>query len=110
MLTSAAIGAGDRWPVGCALLVVVVLSLLLWAILWILVWRLFGTEGFADFQQNIKLRLVIRPCFSAIHNGRRRIAAAGFNSLDRTGNTGRIGLGHSHAPHVDELPKFIGNI
>ena len=36
------------------MLVVVLLSLLLWAILWILLWRLFGAEGVADFQQNIK--------------------------------------------------------
>jgi hypothetical protein len=110
MLTSAAIGAGDRWPVGCALLVAVLLSLFLWAILWILLWRLFGTEGVADFQQNIKHRLVIRSCFSATHNGRRGIAAAGFAGLHRTGNTGLIGLAHSRAPHLDELPKFIGNI
>ena len=48
--------------------------MLLWAILWILLWRLFGTEGVADFQQNIKRRLVIRSCFLAIHNGRRGIA------------------------------------
>ena len=54
MLTSTAIGAWDRLPVGCAVLVVVLLSLLLWAILWILLWRLFGAEGVADFQQNIK--------------------------------------------------------
>jgi hypothetical protein len=84
MLTSAAIGAGDRWPVGCALLVAVLLSLLLWAILWILLWRLFGTEGVADFQQNIKRRLVIRSCFSPIHNGRRGIAplSVGHQSPD----------------------------
>jgi hypothetical protein len=110
MLTSAAIGAGDRWPVRCALLVAVLLSLLLWAILWILLWRLFATKGVTDFQQNIKRRLVIRSCFSAIHRGRRGIAAAGFNGLHRTGNTGLIGLAHSRAPHLDELPKFIGNI
>ena len=54
MLTSTAIVAGDRWPVGCAVLVVILISLLLWAILWILLWRLFGAEGVADFQQNIK--------------------------------------------------------
>jgi len=88
MLTSAAIGAGDRWPVGCALLVAVLLSLLLWAILWILLWRLFGTEGVTDFQQNIKRRLVIRSYFSAIHSGCRGIAAAGFNGLHRTRDTG----------------------
>ena len=110
MLTSAAIGAGDRWPVGCALLVAVLLSLLLWAILWILLWQLFSTKGITDFQQNIKRRLVIRSCFSAIHRGRRRIAAAAFNGLHRTGNTGLIGLAHSRAPYLDELPKFIGNI
>src|SRR6516162_521494 len=54
MLTSTAIGAWDRLPVGCAVLVVILISLLLWAILWILLWRLFGAEGVADFQQNIK--------------------------------------------------------
>ena len=85
MLTSAAIGAGDRWPVGWALLVAVLLSLLLWAILWILLWRLFGTEGVADFQQNIKRRLVIRPCFSAIHNGRR--VAGVIHNQSQTGLT-----------------------
>ena len=36
------------------MLVVILISLLLWAILWILLWRLFGAEGVADFQQNIK--------------------------------------------------------
>jgi len=54
MLASTAIGAWDRLPVGCAVLVVILISLLLWAILWILLWRLFGAEGVADFQQNIK--------------------------------------------------------
>ena len=110
MLTSAAIGAEDRWPVGCALLVTVLLSLLLWAILWILLWGLFGTEGVADSQQNIKHRLAICSCFSAIRNGRRGIAAAGLNRLHRTGNTRLIGLAHSRAPHLDELPKFNRNI
>jgi hypothetical protein len=85
MITSAAIGAGDRWPVGCALLVAVLLSLLLGAILWILLWRLFGTEGVADFQQNIKRRLVIRPCFSAIDNGRR--VAGVIHNQSQTGLT-----------------------
>jgi hypothetical protein len=71
MLISTAIGAGDRLPVGCTVLVIVLLSLLLWAVLWLLLWRLFGTEGVADLHQNIKRRLVIRSCFSAIHSGRR---------------------------------------
>ena len=109
MLTSTAIVAGDRWPVGCAVLVVVLLSLLLWALLWILLWQLFSTPSGADFQKNIRRRLAIRSCFSAIHSGRRGIAAAGFNGLHRTGNTGLIGLAPSRTPHLDELPKFIGN-
>ena len=45
MLTSAASGAGDGWPVGCAVLVAVLLSLLLWAMLLVLLWQLFSTEG-----------------------------------------------------------------
>ena len=53
MLTSTAIGAWDRLPVGYAMLVIVLLSLLLWAILLILLWRLFDTESVADFQENI---------------------------------------------------------
>ena len=52
MLTSTAIVAGDRWPVGCAVLVVALLSLLLWALLWILLWQLFSTPGGADLQEN----------------------------------------------------------
>jgi hypothetical protein len=35
------------------MLVIVLLSLLLWAILLILLWRLFDTESVADFQENI---------------------------------------------------------
>ena len=110
MLISTAIGAGDRLPIGCAVLVIVLLSLLLWAISWFLLWRLFGTESVAHFQQNTKRRLVIRSGFSTIHSGRRGISAAGFNGLYRTGNTGLIGLEHSRAPQREELPKFIGNI
>jgi hypothetical protein len=110
MLTSTAIVDEDRWPVGCAVLVVVLLSLLLWALLWILLWRLFNTPSGAAFQENIRSRLEIRSCFSAIHSGRRGIAAAGFNELYRTGNTELIGLAHSRTPHLDELPKFIGNL
>jgi hypothetical protein len=60
MLTSAAIGAGDRWPVGCGLLVALLVSLLLWTILWILLWRLFGTDSVANFRGKVKRRLVIR--------------------------------------------------
>src|SRR6516225_9259416 len=110
MLTSTAIVAGDRWPVGCALLVVVLLSLLLWALLWILLWQLFSTPSGADFQENIRRRLKIRSCFPAIRSGCRGIAAAGFNGLHLTGNTGLIGLAHSRTPHLDELPKFSGNL
>jgi len=110
MLISTAIVAGDRWPVGCALLVVVLVSLLLWALLWILLWQLFSTPSGADFQENMRCRLVIRSCFPAIHSGHRGIAAAGFNDLHRTGNTGLIGPRRSGTPHLDELPKFIGNI
>jgi hypothetical protein len=53
MLTSAAIGACDRLPVGCAVLGVVLLSLLLWAILLILLWQLFGTQSVGDFQKTL---------------------------------------------------------
>ncbi len=35
------------------MLVIVLLSLLLWAILLILLWQLFDTESAADFQENI---------------------------------------------------------
>ena len=108
MRTSAAIGAGDRWHVGCVVLVVVLLSLLLWAMLMILLWRLFVTEGIADIQEDIKSGLVTRSCVSAIHSVR-VIAAAGFNGLHRTGKAGLIGLAHSGAPSRDELSKFIGN-
>jgi len=58
----------------------------------------------------MRCRLVIRSCFPAIHSGHRGIAAAGFNDLHRTGNTGLIGPRRSGTPHLDELPKFIGNI
>ena len=84
MLTSTAIAAADRQPVGCAVLVIVLLSLLLWAILLILLWRLFVTEGLSDIQENIKCGFVTRSCISAIHSVR-GIAAAGFNRLRRTG-------------------------
>jgi hypothetical protein len=53
MHTSIAIGAWDRLPLGYAMLVIVLLSLLLWAILLILLWQLFDTESAADFQENI---------------------------------------------------------
>src|SRR5260370_18752921 len=53
MHTSISIGAWDRLPVGYAMLVIVLLSLLLWAILLILLWQLFDTESAADFQENI---------------------------------------------------------
>jgi len=53
MLTSTAIVAWDRLPVGYAVLVIVLLSLLLWAILLILLWRLFATESVPEFQENI---------------------------------------------------------
>jgi hypothetical protein len=52
MLT--AIGAQVEGPIGCAVLVAILLSLLLWAILLILLWRLFGTEGGTDFQETLK--------------------------------------------------------
>ena len=92
------------------MLVVILLSLLLWALLWILLWQLFSTPNGADFEENIGRRLEIRSGFSAIHSRRCKIAAAGFNGLHRTGNTGLIGLAHRRTPHLDELPKFIGNI
>jgi hypothetical protein len=53
MHTSIAIGAWEPLPVGYAMLVIVLLSLLLWAILLILLWQLFDTESAADFQENI---------------------------------------------------------
>jgi len=59
MHTATAMVAWDRLPAGYAVLVIVLLSLLLWAILWILHWRLFGTEGVADFQQNIKRHALV---------------------------------------------------
>jgi len=108
MPTSTAIGAWDRLPVGCAVLVIVLLSLLLWAILLILLWRLFVTEGIADIQEDIKSGFVTRSCVSATHSVR-GIAADGFNGLHRTGKAGLIGLAHSGAPSRDELSKFIGN-
>ena len=40
-------------PAGYAILVIVLLSLLLWAILLMLRWRLFDTESFANFQENL---------------------------------------------------------
>ena len=52
MLT--AIGVQVEGPIGCAVLVAILLSLLLWAILLILLWRLFGTEGGTDFQETLK--------------------------------------------------------
>jgi hypothetical protein len=43
VLTPANVGAGDRLPVGCAVLVIVALSLLLWVILLIpLLWLFHG--------------------------------------------------------------------
>jgi hypothetical protein len=60
-------GAGDRLPVGCAVLVIIALSLLLWAILLILLLRLF--DAVADYRGNMKRRAVIPSCRSAIHNG-----------------------------------------
>jgi hypothetical protein len=92
------------------MLVVVLLSFLLWALLWILLWQLFNTPSGADFQKNIRRRLEIRSCFLTIRSGRRGTTAAGLNGLHRTGNTGLIGLAHSRTPHLDELPKFIGNL
>jgi hypothetical protein len=83
MLTSAAIGAGDRWPVGCALLIALLLSLLLWAMLWILLWRLFGSESVANFRGKVKRRLVIRMVLGD-PPGRGWIAAVGFSGLHRT--------------------------
>ncbi len=65
------------------MLVLVLLSLLLWAMLLILLWQLFGTERVADFQENTKRRLLLRSYFPAIHSDRLEIAAVGFN--------GRIG-------------------
>ena len=59
MLTATAMGAWDRLPAGCAVLVIVLLSFLLWAILGILFWRLFGTERVADFQQDIKRHALV---------------------------------------------------
>ena len=96
MLTTTAIGAGDRLPVGRAVLVIVLLSLLLWAILLMPLWRLFDIERVADFRENIKRQLVIRSYLSAIHSGRRGISAAGFNGLHRTGKTGLMGLAARH--------------
>jgi hypothetical protein len=57
------------------MLVIVLLSLLLWAILLILLWRLFDTESVADFQENItparnSLTLLGDPQW-----GRRRLAS-----------------------------------
>jgi hypothetical protein len=57
MLTCTAIGAWDRLPVGYAMLVIVLLSLLLWAIMLILLWRLFDTQSVDDFQENISVGL-----------------------------------------------------
>jgi len=60
MPTSTAIGAWDRLPVGCAVLVIVLLSLLLWAISWFLLWRLFGTEEVAHLTPSYLLRVRLR--------------------------------------------------
>ena len=51
--------AGGRLPFGCAVLVIVVLSLLGWAILLILLLRLFnGVTSFADARGSIRTRPV----------------------------------------------------
>jgi len=96
MLTSTAIGAGDRLPVGCAVLVIILLSLLLWAILLIPLWQLFDIESVAEFRENIKGQLVIRSRFSGVHSSRRGISAAGFNGLQRMGKTGLMRLAARH--------------
>jgi hypothetical protein len=72
MLTSTAIGAGDQLPVGWAVLVIILLSLLLWAIVLILLWRLFDTESVADFRVNIKRRLMLLgdPRLAPLDSGR----------------------------------------
>jgi hypothetical protein len=57
------IGAGDRLPFGCALLVIIVLSLLLWAILLILLLRLLHYIGGAG--GDMKRPAVMRSCRSA---------------------------------------------
>ena len=49
------IGAGDRLPAGCEVLVIVLLSLLLWAILLILLGRSFDTESVADFRETLNV-------------------------------------------------------
>jgi len=110
MLVSTAIGAGDRLPVGYAMLVIVLLSLLLWAIALILLWRLFDAERVGDFQESTKRRLMLRSWFPAIHSGRLGIAAAGFKGLHGAGKTGPIGLAHGGPPPLDELRQFIGNV
>jgi len=108
MLTSTAqlvldhVDAGDRLPVGCAVLVAILLSLLLWAILAILLWRLFDAQSFIDFRQNIKRRLVIRSCFSAIYRGRRWIAAAGLRGSTECGQIGLVSPAQSGAPSLNE--------
>jgi hypothetical protein len=51
--------AGGRFPFGCAVLVVIVLSLLGWAILLILLLRLFnGVTSLSDARGSIRSRLV----------------------------------------------------
>src|SRR5437879_3776096 len=74
----------DRLPVGCAVLLVIPVSLLLWAVVWLLLWRLFGTGRAVDFQQNLRRRFVIRSCFSAI------AGVAGQQPLASMGHTGRV--------------------
>jgi hypothetical protein len=61
MATWTAVGAWDTLPVGCAVLVIVLLSLLSWAISWFLLSRLFGTEEVAhltpSYLQRVRLRV-----------------------------------------------------
>jgi hypothetical protein len=57
------IGAGDRLPFGCAVLVIIVLSLLLWAILLILLFWLLHYIGGA--RGDMKRLAVMRSCRSA---------------------------------------------
>jgi hypothetical protein len=62
VLAADQIGTAERLPVGYAVLVIVVLILLLWAILLILLWGSSRTEGLS----NIRRWLQTRP----IHSGR----------------------------------------
>jgi len=56
------IGAGDRLPFGCAVLVIIVFSLLLWALLLILLLRLL--RDVAGARGDMKRPAVMRSCRS----------------------------------------------